>query len=82
MCEEIALQYGVVVVLKQFNYILLEPGTNVSPSLKEMEGFVNVFKYTNSVCALVFNLEDDVDETENHIAFINAVVIEMRNRIA
>ena len=55
LCAEIALRYGVVVIL---------------------------FKYTNSVCALVFNLEDDVDETENHSAFINAVVMEMRNRIA
>ena len=82
MCEEIALQYGVVVVLKQFNYIFLEPGENVSLTLKDMEGFVNVLKYTNSVCALVFNLEDDVDETENHSVFINAVVMEMRNRIA
>ena len=46
-----------------------------------MEGFVNVFKYTDSVCALVFDLED-IYETVNYNAFINTVVTEIRNRIA
>ena len=48
-----------------------------------MDGFVNVFKYTNKVCALVFNLEDIYDP-EDYSGFVNAIVIvtQIRNSIA
>ena len=46
-----------------------------------MEENVSVFKYTNSVCAAVFDLED-MYETTDYDVFINAIVMEIRNRIA
>ena len=82
LCEKIARQYhGVDILFKQFNAIYFIPGRNVSPTLKEMEGFVNVFKYTDSVCALIFDLEDE-NETEDHHRFITSIIIGMRKRIA
>ena len=81
LCEKFAKQYGVDVLFKQFNAIFLEPGKNVIPSLKRMDGFVNAFKYTNTVCALVFNLEYIYDP-EDYSGFVNAIVTQIRNSIA
>ena len=81
LCEEFAKQFGVDVLFKQFNAIFLEPGENVILSLKRMDGFVNAFKYTNTVCALVFNLEYIYDP-EDYSGFVNAIVTQIRNSIA
>ena len=81
MCEEIMQRYGAEVLFRQLNALYIHNGPNAPCSLLDMEGFVNVFKYTNSVCAVVFNLEGTY-ETVEYTVFINAVVMEIRNRIA
>ena len=73
--------YGAEVLFRQFNALYLHNGPNAPCSLLDMEGFVNMFKYTNSVCAVVFDLED-MYATVEYTVFINAVVTEIRNRIA
>ena len=81
MIEEIIQRYGLMILSRQFNSLYVRDGPNAPCALRDMEGNVNVFKYTGSVCAAVFDLED-FDETTDYDMFVNAIVMEIRNRIA
>ena len=81
MCEEIMQRYGAEVLFRQFNALYIHNSPIAPCSLLDMEGFINIFKYMNSVCAAVFDLED-MYKTVDYNDFINAVVTEIRNRIA
>ena len=81
MIEEIIQRYGLMILSRQFNSLYVRDGPNAPCALRDMEGNVNVFKYTASVCAAVFDLED-FDETTDYDMFVNAIVMEIRNRIA
>ena len=81
MIEEIMQRYGLMILSRHFNSLYVRDGPTAPCALLEMEGNVNVFKYTNSVCAAVFDLED-FDETTDYDVFVNAIVMEIRNRIA
>ena len=81
MIEEIMQRYGAMILFKQFNSLYVRDGPNAPCALLDMEGNVNVFKSTNSVCATVFDLED-MCEAMDYTVFINAIVMEIRNRIA
>ena len=81
MIEEIMQRYGLIILSRQFNSLYVRDGPNAPCALLDMEGNVNVFKYTNSVCAAVFDLED-MYETTDYNVFLNAIVMEIRNRIA
>ena len=80
MIEEIMQRYGAMILFKQFNSLYVRDGPNAPCALLDMEGNVNVFKYTNSVCAAVFDLKD-MYETTDYDVFVNAIVMEIRNRI-
>ena len=79
--EEIMQRYGAMILFRQFNALYVRAGRNAPCVLLDMEGFVNVFKYMGSVCAAVFDLEDMCEAIDYNV-FINAIVMEIRNRIA
>ena len=81
MIEEIMQRYGVMILCRQFNSLYVRDGPTAPCALLDMKGNVNVFKYTGSVCAAVFDLEDFY-ETTDYDVFVNAIVMEKRNRIA
>ena len=64
-------------MFRQFNTLYVRDGPNALCALLDRDGFENVFKYMNLVCAAVFDLE-----AVEYTVFVNAIVMEIRNRIA